>query len=98
MRGWGGDERIAAERSESASQNSFLIPTSQKVAEPRVSSGAEVKTFGKKRAAAYGSGGELSVRRRTAFDPLQTFITAPAAVRVGCEADVRTGLLNVRAS
>jgi hypothetical protein len=34
-------ERIAAERSEIGSQNSFLIPTSHKVAEPRVSSGAE---------------------------------------------------------
>jgi hypothetical protein len=41
----GGGERIAAERSESASRNSFLIPTSQKVAEPRVSSGAQVKIF-----------------------------------------------------
>src|SRR5208283_5725729 len=40
-----GVEWIAAERFESASQNSFLIPTSQKVAEPRVSSGAEVKKF-----------------------------------------------------
>jgi hypothetical protein len=29
----------------SASQNSFLIPTSQKVAEPRVSSGAEIKNY-----------------------------------------------------
>ncbi len=32
LRGRQGGERIAAERSESASQNSFLIPTSQKVA------------------------------------------------------------------
>ena len=40
-----GGERIAAERSESASQNSFLIPTSQKVAEPRVLSGAGVKNY-----------------------------------------------------
>jgi len=45
LRGWRGGERIAAEHSESASQNSFLIPISQKVAEPRVSSGAEVITF-----------------------------------------------------
>jgi hypothetical protein len=36
-------ERIAAELPESASQNSFLIPTSQKVAEPRVSSAAKLK-------------------------------------------------------
>jgi hypothetical protein len=35
-------ERIAAERSEIACQNSFLIPTSQKVAEPRVLSGVKL--------------------------------------------------------
>ena len=29
----------------------------------------------KKRAAAYGSGGELTARRRTAFDPLPTFVS-----------------------
>jgi hypothetical protein len=29
----------------------------------------------KKRAAAYGSGGELSARRRTAFDPEPTFVS-----------------------
>jgi len=34
---------MVAERSEITSQNSFLIPTSQKVAERRVSSGAEIK-------------------------------------------------------
>lgn len=39
-------QRIAAESAESASQNSFLIPTSQKLENPRVSSGAEVKIFG----------------------------------------------------
>jgi hypothetical protein len=38
-------ERIAAERSENASQHSFLIPTSEKVAEPPVSSGAEIKNY-----------------------------------------------------
>jgi hypothetical protein len=35
---------------------------------------AEVKTFGKKRAAAYGSGGGLGAPRRTAFDPYRTLI------------------------
>jgi hypothetical protein len=34
---------LALETGENASQNSFLIPTSQNVAEPRVSSGAEIK-------------------------------------------------------
>ena len=29
------------------------------------------------------------------LDPLQTFITTPAAGRVGCDADIRTGLLHV---
>ena len=45
LRGRRGGERIAAERSESASQNSFLIPASQKATEPRVSSGAKFNTF-----------------------------------------------------
>ena len=43
LRGRGGNTRIAAERVESASQNSFLIPTSQRVADPRVSTGADIK-------------------------------------------------------
>jgi len=37
---------IAIELPESASQNSFSIPGSQKVADPRVSSGAEVSAPG----------------------------------------------------
>ena len=32
-----------------------------------------------------------------AVDPLQTFITTPAAGRFGCEADIHTGLLHVGA-
>jgi hypothetical protein len=40
-----GGEWNAAERSESASQNSFSIPTSQKVAALRVSSAAEIKIY-----------------------------------------------------
>ena len=35
--------------------------------------------------------------RMTALDPLQTFITTLAASRVGCEADIHTGLLHVGA-
>jgi hypothetical protein len=35
--------------------------------------------------------------RMTALDPLQTFITMLAASRVGCEADIHTGLLHVGA-
>src|SRR5580704_16977245 len=31
------------------------------------------------------------------FDPLQTSITTPAAGRVGCEADIHTGLVHVGA-
>ena len=38
---WRRGGRIAGELPESASQNSFFIPASQKVADPRVSSGAE---------------------------------------------------------
>jgi hypothetical protein len=32
------------------------------------------------------------------FHPLQTFITTPAASRVGCEADIRAGLIHVGAT
>jgi hypothetical protein len=45
LRGREAANGLAAERSESASQNSFLTPTSQNVAEPRVSSVAQFKTF-----------------------------------------------------
>jgi len=48
LRGRRGGARIAAERAESASQNSFLIPTSQKVAERRVLRRAKIKNFGEK--------------------------------------------------
>ena len=66
-----GGERIAAERPESASQNSFLIPTSQKVAEPRVSSSAEVKNFDEAPFARISGTFERS--SATAIDPSQTF-------------------------
>jgi hypothetical protein len=36
--------------------------------------------------------------RRAAPDPLQTFITTPADGRVGCEADIRAGLIHVGAN
>jgi hypothetical protein len=45
LREWRRGGRIAGELRESASQNSFSIPASQKVADPRVSSGAERKTL-----------------------------------------------------
>jgi len=38
-------KQIVAERAEITSRNSFSIPISQKVAEPRVSSGAEIKNL-----------------------------------------------------
>jgi hypothetical protein len=43
-----GRRRIAAEHPERGYQNLFAIPTSQKVAEPRVSRGAEIKIFARK--------------------------------------------------
>src|ERR1700726_1508729 len=51
LRGRRGGARIAAEHAESASQNSFLIPTSQKVAERRVLRRAKIKNFDEKSAA-----------------------------------------------
>jgi len=60
--GW----RNVGERSESASQNSFSIATSQKVAAPRVSRGAEFKIFAREALAEIARGEEIALEEHKA--------------------------------